>query len=162
MGLHDSFGHLKHKLWPKERPRVKLTIWLPTTESQESTRFPCVQVACNMSLERSWWGIQLWFRPRRDQRSAPKVIVPQSCGTLNLGDFGTPTWESRDKKSFRCHSRGWCRVYYMGEDGGFPRIWAVVSLVNPKLPVACPSTKGAPESELINLLVGLMQVRVSD
>jgi hypothetical protein len=26
MGSHDSFGHLKHKLWPKERPKVKLTI----------------------------------------------------------------------------------------------------------------------------------------
>jgi hypothetical protein len=35
MGLHDPFGHLKHKLWPKEGPRVKLTIWLPTIKSQE-------------------------------------------------------------------------------------------------------------------------------
>jgi hypothetical protein len=35
------------------------------------------------------------------------------------------------------------------------------NLVNPELPVACPSTKGAPESDLTNLLVGLMQVRVS-
>jgi len=25
MGLHDPFGHLKHKLWPKERPKVKLS-----------------------------------------------------------------------------------------------------------------------------------------
>ncbi len=24
MGSHDSFGHLKQKLWPKERPGVKL------------------------------------------------------------------------------------------------------------------------------------------
>jgi hypothetical protein len=55
----------------------------------------------------------------------------------------------------------WCRVYYMGEGGGFPRVRAVVSLVNPGLLVACLSTKGAPENELSNLLVGLMQVRVS-
>jgi len=34
------------------------------------------------------------------------------------------------------------REYYMGEGGGFPRVWTVVSLVNPKSPVACPSTKG--------------------
>jgi hypothetical protein len=41
-----------------------------------------------------------------------------------------------------------CRVYYMGEGGGFPRIRVVVSLVNPKSPVAL-------ESELTNLwLVG--------
>jgi hypothetical protein len=26
MGLHDPFGHLKHKLWPKERSGVKLAI----------------------------------------------------------------------------------------------------------------------------------------
>jgi hypothetical protein len=24
MGLHDPFGHLKHKLWPKEGSGVKL------------------------------------------------------------------------------------------------------------------------------------------
>ncbi len=46
----------------------------------------------------------------------------------------------------------------MGEGGGFPRVRAMVSLVSPKLHVACPSTKGAPESELTNLLIGLMQV----
>jgi hypothetical protein len=36
------------------------------------------------------------------------------------------------------------KVYYMGEGGGFPRVRAVVSHVNPRLPMACPSTKGAP------------------
>jgi hypothetical protein len=54
------------------------------------------------------------------------------------------------------------REYYMGEGGGFPQIRAVVSLVSPKLPVACPSTKGAPESDLTNLLVGWMQIRASN
>jgi hypothetical protein len=44
--------------------------------------------------------------------------------------------------------------YYMGEGGGFPRVRAVVSLVSPELPVACLSTKGVPEGELTNLLVG--------
>jgi len=44
----------------------------------------------------------------------------------------------------------------MGEGGGFPQIQAVVNHVSPKLPVAYPSTKGAPESELTNLLVRLM------
>jgi hypothetical protein len=47
----------------------------------------------------------------------------------------------------------------MGEGGGFPRVRAVVS---PVLPVACPSTKGAPKCELTNLLVGLMQVRMNE
>jgi len=42
----------------------------------------------------------------------------------------------------------------MGEGGGFPRIRVVVSLVSPGFPTACPSTKGAPECELNNLLIG--------
>jgi len=53
-------------------------------------------------------------------------------------------------------------VYYMGEGGGFPRVRAVVSQVSPRLPVACPNTQSAPKSELTNLLVGLVQVRVSE
>jgi len=51
-----------------------------------------------------------------------------------------------------------CRKYYMGEGGGFCQVRAVMSLVSPKLPMACPNTKGVPEGELTNLLVGLMQV----
>ncbi len=53
------------------------------------------------------------------------------------------------------------REYYMGEGGGFPQVRAVVSFASPELPVACPSTKGAPESDLTNLWVGWMQVQVS-
>jgi hypothetical protein len=56
----------------------------------------------------------------------------------------------------------WRRVYYMGEGGGFPRVRAVMNQMSSKLPMACPSTKGVPECELTNLLVGLMQVRVSE
>jgi len=55
-----------------------------------------------------------------------------------------------------------CREYYMGEGGGFPRVQAVVSVVSLELLVACPNTKGALKSELTNLLVGLIQVRVSN
>jgi len=38
----------------------------------------------------------------------------------------------------------------------------VVNQVSPELLVARPNTKGAPENELTNSLVGLMQVRVSE
>jgi len=50
----------------------------------------------------------------------------------------------------------------MEEGGGFPRIRAMVNQVSPELPVACLSTKGVLECELTNLLVGLMQVQVSE
>jgi hypothetical protein len=42
MGLHAPFGHLNHKLWPKERLGVNLAIWFLTTKIRESTWFPCV------------------------------------------------------------------------------------------------------------------------
>ncbi len=72
--------------------------------------------------------------------------------------FGSP--ETKNHSDVGAMER--CREYYTREGGGFPGVRAVVSLVNPKLPMACPSTKGVPESELINLLVGLMQVQVSN
>ncbi len=53
------------------------------------------------------------------------------------------------------------RILYGGR-WWFPRVWAMVSIVSPGSPMACPSTKGAPKSELTNLLVGLMQVQVSN
>jgi hypothetical protein len=49
----------------------------------------------------------------------------------------------------------------MREGGGFLRVRAVVSLMSPESPVAYPSTKGAAESELTNLLVGWMHIQVS-
>jgi hypothetical protein len=51
IGSHDPFEHLKHKLWPKEKPGIKLVVWLPTTKSRESTLFPYVQVMCDLVLE---------------------------------------------------------------------------------------------------------------
>jgi hypothetical protein len=90
MSSHDPFGHLKHKLWSKEGLGVKLSNWLPTTKSQESPQFPCIQVACNIPLESSWQGLQFFFRPHLDQRSAHKIIAPQSRGSPNFGNFGTP------------------------------------------------------------------------
>jgi hypothetical protein len=48
------------------------------------------------SLESSRWGLQLCFRPHLNARSIRKVMGLQSCGSPNLGNFKTPTWESRD------------------------------------------------------------------
>jgi hypothetical protein len=87
MSSHDPFGHVKHKLWPKEGPWVELAIWFPTTKSRESTRFPCVQVACNIPLNSSWRGLQLWFRPHLNQMSTCKIMGPQSCGESQRWQF---------------------------------------------------------------------------
>jgi len=80
-------------------------------------------------LESSRRRLQLCFKPHFNQRSARKVMASQSCKSPNLGDFGTPTWESRTKNHLDVGPMERCRVYYMGEGGGFPQIRAVVSLV---------------------------------
>jgi hypothetical protein len=74
MGSHEPFGHLQHKLWQKERSGVKLAVWLPTTKSRESTWPWCVQVECDTPLERSWRGLQLWFRPHCKGSYAPSKL----------------------------------------------------------------------------------------
>jgi hypothetical protein len=88
LNLHCPFGHLKHKLWPKERSGIKLTVWLLTIKSQESTQFPYVQAMCNIPLESSWRGIQLCFKPHRNQRSTCQVMCLQSCERPSCGNLG--------------------------------------------------------------------------
>jgi hypothetical protein len=94
------------KLWSKERSGVKLAIWFPTIKSQELTRFLHVQAVWDIILESSWREIQLCFKPHCNRRSTRKIMGPQSRGSPNYGNFGTPTWESRDKKPFGCGPRG--------------------------------------------------------
>jgi hypothetical protein len=67
-----------------------------------------------------------------------------------------------DKKPFECRCRGEVQRILYGGRWWLPQIRAMVSLVSPKLPMACPSTKGALENELTNLLVGLMQIRMNN
>jgi len=143
IGLHDPFGHLTYKLWPKEGPGVNLAIWFLTTKSQKSPRFCCVQVVCNIPLESSWRRLQLCFKPYFNQRFSRKVMGPQSCESPSCENFRTPTWESWDKMTFGCWSARH-KVYYKGEGGGFPQVRAMMSFVSPSLPVACPNTKSAP------------------
>jgi hypothetical protein len=107
-------------------------------------------------------NLQVCFRPYPNRRSKQIIMNSQSPESPNRDNFRTPPWESQDKKPFRCGCRKITQRILYGEGGGFPQIWAVVNLVSPELPVACPSTKGALECELTNLLVGLMQVRVSN
>jgi hypothetical protein len=166
MASHESFGHQQHKLWSKEGPGVKLAIWLPTTKSRESTRPQCVQAECGTPLKSSQGELQVCFRPHPDQRSKQGVMSCQNPGSPNWDSFrtvsGLPLESPKTKSHLDVAPVEWRKVYYMGEGGDFPWVRVVVSQMSPKLPVACPNTKGAPECELTNLLVGLMQVWVNE
>jgi hypothetical protein len=140
MGLHDPFGHLKHKLWPKERLGVKLAIWLPTTKSQELTRFPCLQMVYDQLLKAFDKGYNfasnlISIRGLRTKLWAPKIAKVPTLG-ISCESFGT-----------KCHlDVGLMErhiIYYKGEGGGFPQVQAVVSLVSLNLSMVRPSTKSA-------------------
>jgi len=101
--------------------------------------------ACRWSATHRWKALKdnykfasnfVPIRGRSEKLWMPKVPRVQTK-TISGLHFGSPR-----KK---CHSDASaterCRKYYMGEGGGFPRVWAVVSQVSPRLPVACPNTK---------------------
>jgi len=130
MGSHCSFGHLKHKLWPKEGSRVKLSVWLPTIKSQKSTWFTCLQMACDILLKKLLMKATtfLWT-------ASWSEVCSHSYGGSKVA--GVPTWvisglslgSSETKSHLDVGLMERCRVYYKGEGGGFPQVWAVVSLV---------------------------------
>ncbi len=113
MGSHDPFGHLWHKLWQKERPKAN---WQFDSRPRKVRNHPtpCVQVECDTSLESSCRKLQLCLRPHPNQRSERGVIVPQNCGSPNLGNSEIPPWESQDKKPFGCRRHGEAQIIVYG------------------------------------------------
>jgi len=78
----------------------------------------------------------------------------QSPGSPNRDSFGTPPWESRDKKSFGCRCRGQTQRILYGGRWLFPLSPDRGESSESVLPVACPNTKNDSKCELTNLLVG--------
>jgi hypothetical protein len=146
MPSHWRFGHRQPKLWAKEGPGVKLAVWLPTTKSRESTSSRRPIWACDMALERSRRGLQLWFRPRCDPTLQSGVMVVQSSGS----SAGTISGLHFRSPGNLCHSDVASatsrREYYMGEGGGFPRVRVVVSLV-------CPSARGKSQHPRVSRML---------
>jgi len=143
MASHEPFGHLQHKLWSKERPRVKLAVRLPTTKSRESTRPRCVQGKCDILLQSSWWELQVCFRPHPNQKF--------ELGVMNSQSPKSPNW---DKKPFGCRCGGVTHKILYGGRWWLPPSPGCGESSEFVLPVACPNTKSDSEYELTNLLVG--------
>jgi hypothetical protein len=124
---NTSYGQKKSwgSNWQFDSQTLKVENW---------PRFPSVQVARDISLESSRWGLQLCYRPYLNQRSVHKVMGSKVVGIPTLG-----TKCHLDVGLMERH-----RVYYKGEGGGFPQVEAVMNLVSLSLPVACPNTKNAP------------------
>jgi hypothetical protein len=153
MPSHWAFGHLSPKLWAKERPGVKLAVWLSTTKSRESTSSRSLNWECDTSLERSRRGLQVGFRPRCDQTSQSGVMSSQSPRTpprtISGLHFGSP--------GNLCHldeaPTGRRRVYYREYGGGILLSPGRGESCGPKCPWLVPTPKGVSECELTTWVV---------
>jgi len=150
MASYWPFGHLSPKLWAKEGPGVKLAVWLPTTKSRESTSSRCPIRECDMALERSWRGLQLWFRPRCDPTPQSGVMAVQS----SRSPAGTISGQFRDSISgvpTKCAIRvppPWSNAEYTigSKVVAYSRVRAVVSLV-------CPSARGKSQHPRVSRML---------
>jgi len=129
MGLHCPFGHLKHKLCLKERPGVKLLIWISTTKSWESDfvayrwhatfRWKDLDKGYNFSLD------LISIRDLHAKLWGPKIMEVPTLVISRL-PFGRPGTKSHlDVGLVGSH-----KVYYKGSGGDFPQVQAVMSLVS--------------------------------
>jgi len=144
MSSHDPFGHLKHKLWPKEGPWVKLAIWLATTKSQNRPDF----LACRWHITYCWKALNKGYNFALDLTSIKglhtKLWAPKVARVPNLGISKLPFGSLGTKWHLGADPMARHKVYYKGEGGGFPQVQAVMSLVSLCLPVVRPCTKSAP------------------
>jgi len=100
---------------------------------------------CKRSATWCWKGLEESYKIDLDfiliRGLGKKLWMPKVPG-VQLGTISRLLLRSPGKK---CHSNvatvGSCREYCVGEGGGFPRIWAVVSQLSPRSHVACPNTK---------------------
>jgi hypothetical protein len=144
IGLHDPFGYLKHKLCPKERLGVKSTIWLSTTKSRESPWFPCVQVACHIPLEIRNKGYNFAWDLTSIGGLHIKLWDSKVKGIPILGILRLPFGSPKAKWHLGVGLVARHKKYYKREDGGFPQVWIMVSLMSLCLFVARPCTKSIP------------------
>jgi len=150
MDLHDPFGYLKHKLWPKEKLGIKLPIWLLTTK-RKFVNLPDL-LTCRWRVTYHWKALDKGYNFYLDLTSIrglhTKLWASKVVGVSILGISKLPLGSPATKWHLGVGPMARHIIYYKGEGGGFPQVWAMVSLVSmylpvvrPCLPVARPCTK---------------------
>jgi len=98
-----------------------------------------------MALESSQRELQLWLRPRPDPSLGRRVMSVQSPGTPTRDNFGTPTWESREKESFGCSLGEKLQSILYGRRWWLPLSPGRGESCVSKCPWLVPTPKGVPE-----------------
>jgi hypothetical protein len=105
-------------------------------------------LACRWRVTRRWKDLDKGYNFTSDLIAIgglhKKLWTHKVTGVTTLAISGLPIGCPRTKShSDATHARR-CRVYYMGEGDGFPRVQAVMNFVSSKLFVVRLSTNGAP------------------
>jgi len=161
LGSHHPFGHLKHKLWPKERLGVKLAIWLPTTKVGNRPNF----LVCKGRATYHWRALNEGYNFSSDLISIgglhTKLWGPKFTGVPTLAISRLPLGSPGTKSHLDVGLVEKHIIYYKGEGDGFPQVRAVVSFVNPSYSWFVLASK-VLQLCINHLYVGFVQVRMSN
>jgi hypothetical protein len=162
MGSHDPFGHLKHKLWPKEKLGIKLAIWLLTTKICESPN----SLVCRWHVTYCWKVLNEGYNFASNLISigslhtklwAPKVAKVPTLGILGDSHLGIPgknvIWMWALWKGIKYTIRG--KVVASPKFGSWWVLWVRVYpclVLTPKVLQLCTN----------QLVVWFVQIRVND
>jgi hypothetical protein len=127
MGSHCSFGHLKHKLWPKERPRVKLP------PDQKKSRIDPIYLATDNVQHTvgklSTRATTLLQTAPRSKVCSQSYAAPKSRESRLAWFRDSHAGVLGEKSHLDVGPVERSKVYYKGEGGGFSQVRVVVSLV---------------------------------
>ncbi len=155
MGSHDPFGHFKHKFYGQKKGR----------ESHWQFDFQLLKVEnCPNFLTCRWRVTYRWEALNEKYNFALNLIsigglhtklwAPKVAGIPIVGISKFPLGNPRTKWHLSAGPVAMHRVYYKGEGGGFPQVWAMVNFVSPCLLMNAHAPK-CSNYALTNLLFGL-------
>jgi hypothetical protein len=141
MGSHDPFGHLKHKLWPKERSESNWQFDFPSLKVMNQPNF----LMCKWHATHRWKTLDEGYNFSSNLISIgglhTKLCAFKVVRDLTLGISGLPFWSPETKSHLDVGLVERHKIYYVREGGGFPQVWAVMNLVSLRSPVVRPNTK---------------------
>jgi hypothetical protein len=142
MGLHDPFGHLKHKLWPKkgQKSNCQFDSWPLKVKNLPNFLLCKWRVTFHWKAFDKGYNFALYLTSIEELHT--KLWASKVARVLILGILGLPLGSLKNKWHLGASPMARHRVYYKGEGGGFLQV--MVSLESPCLHVARPCTKGVP------------------
>jgi hypothetical protein len=152
---------LKHKLWPKERQGSNWQFDSELVKVENRPNF----FTCRWCATYHQKALHEGYNFALDLISIggvhTKLWAPKVAGVSTMGISGLPLGSHKTKWHLGASLVARHMVYYKGEGGCFPQVWAVVNFVSPCLPMARPCTK-VPQLCTNQLVIWFVQVCVSN